>query len=377
VDGLIVMPGRIVLFGATGYTGRLTATALVERHARPVLAGRDAARLQALADELGGGLETAAADVARPETVRALVAEGDVLLSTVGPFARFGAPAVEAAIDGKAAYIDSTGEPAFIRRVFEEWGPRAAVAGIPLLTAMGYDWVPGNLASSMALSEAGDRATKAEIGYFNTGAGGRDWMSGGTAASTAGALLEPVFAFRGGHIVSERAAQRVQAFDVSGRERTAVSVGSSEHFALPLTNPGLREVDAYLGWFGPLSRPMQAASLLTSGMARVPGFKQGADALVTRFVKGSTGGPDAEQRARSGSLIVGRARDAADHVLAEVVLEGVNGYDFTGAILAWAALQALAGGVDGTGAVGPQAFGLEALEKGCAEAGISRRSPER
>jgi short subunit dehydrogenase-like uncharacterized protein len=52
------MAGRIVLFGATGYTGRLTAQALVDRGARPVLAGRDSGRLEAMAAELGGGAET-------------------------------------------------------------------------------------------------------------------------------------------------------------------------------------------------------------------------------------------------------------------------------------------------------------------------------
>src|SRR4051812_7620343 len=107
------MAGRIVLFGATGYTGRLTASALLARGVRPVLAGRSQSSLDTLVSELGGGLETATADVARPETVRALVEEGDVLLSCVGPFARWGDPAVRAAIDARAHYLDSTGESTF------------------------------------------------------------------------------------------------------------------------------------------------------------------------------------------------------------------------------------------------------------------------
>jgi short subunit dehydrogenase-like uncharacterized protein len=64
--------GRIVLFGATGYTGRLVAEAIVERGLRPVLAARSRDKLEALADELGGGLETAVADVSDPPTVSAL-----------------------------------------------------------------------------------------------------------------------------------------------------------------------------------------------------------------------------------------------------------------------------------------------------------------
>jgi short subunit dehydrogenase-like uncharacterized protein len=109
---------RIVLFGATGYTGRLTAEAMVERGLKPVLAARSQDKLAALSEELGGGFETATADVADPPSVRALVEKGDVLVTTVGPFVRWGAPAAAAATTAGAHYIDSTGEPPFIREVF-------------------------------------------------------------------------------------------------------------------------------------------------------------------------------------------------------------------------------------------------------------------
>ena len=95
------------------------------------------------------------ADVSRPETVTALVEEGDVLVATVGPFVKWGGAAAEAAIAQGAHYIDSTGEPPFIREVFERYGPRAESAGIGMITAFGYDWVPGNLAGALALHAAG------------------------------------------------------------------------------------------------------------------------------------------------------------------------------------------------------------------------------
>ena len=167
------MAARIVLFGATGYTGRLTAEAMVERGMRPVLAARSQDKLDALAGELGGELETATADVADPPSVRALVESGDVLVTTVGPFARWGAPAAAAATTAGAHYIDSTGEPPFIREVFERYGPAAEKAGIGMLTAFGYDWVPGNLAGGLALERAGELATRVDVGYFITGAAAR------------------------------------------------------------------------------------------------------------------------------------------------------------------------------------------------------------
>jgi short subunit dehydrogenase-like uncharacterized protein len=149
--------GRIVLFGATGYTGRLTAKALVDRGVVPTLAGRRRDRLRSLARELGT-LDWAVADVREPETVQALVGAGDVLVSTVGPFIRWGRTAVEAAIAARASYLDSTGEPPFVRRVFEHYDPLARCAAIPLVPSFAFDCVPGNLAAAVALDEAGDAA---------------------------------------------------------------------------------------------------------------------------------------------------------------------------------------------------------------------------
>ena len=67
-----------------------------------------------------------------------------------------------------------------------------------MITALGYGWVPGNFTEALALSEAGDRATKVEIGYFILGKGETNGLSGGTMASTIVAALEPGFAWRGG-----------------------------------------------------------------------------------------------------------------------------------------------------------------------------------
>jgi short subunit dehydrogenase-like uncharacterized protein len=364
------MAARIVLFGATGYTGRLTAEAMVERGLKPVLAARSQAKLDELAGELGGGLETATADVSDPPSVAALVERGDVLVTTVGPFVRWGQPAAAAATTAGAHYIDSTGEPAFIREVFERYGPAADQAGIGMLTAMGYDWVPGNLAGALALDRAGDLATRVDVGYFITGSGAS--MSGGTRASLVGAITAPAFGYRDGRVETERGAKRVRSFRVGSKDLAGVSVGSSEHFTLPRLAPRLREVNAYLGWFGPASRAMQAMSAGTSVAMKLPGVEKLWGAATERFVQGSTGGPGEEARSRSGSHIVGIAYDAAGRALSEVHLKGVDGYTFTGAMIAWAAERAAAGGLKGTGALGPvDAFGLEALVDGVAGAGIA------
>jgi short subunit dehydrogenase-like uncharacterized protein len=355
---------RTVLFGATGYTGRLVAEAMVERGVKPVLAARSRDKLEALAEELGGGLDTAVADVSDPPSVAALVERGDVLVTTVGPFARWGGPAAAAATTAGAHYLDSTGEPAFIREVFERYGLAAENKGAGMLTAFGYDWVPGNLAGALALRKAGDEAVRIDVGYFFTGQAS---ASGGTQATMAASLGDPGFVYRDGRVQTERTAKRVRSFQVGSKERNAVSVGSSEHFTLPRIAPQLREVNAYLGWFGPMSRPMQVFSLGAS----LPGASRLLKMAGERFVKGSTGGPDAEARKRSGSHIVAIAYDGAGRELAEVHVTGVDGYTFTGRVLAWGAQLAAEGGLQGTGALGPvDAFGLVALTDGCLWAGL-------
>jgi short subunit dehydrogenase-like uncharacterized protein len=364
------MAARIVLFGATGYTGRLTAEAMVERGLKPVLAARTQSKLDELVAELGVELETQTADVSDPPSVTALVEEGDVLVTTVGPFARWGQPAAAAATTKRAHYIDSTGEPQFIREVFDRYSAAAEAAGIGMLTAMGYDWVPGNLAGALALDRAGDLATRVDVGYFITGSGARP--SGGTAASLAGAIVAPAFGFRGGRICTERGAKRVRSFKVGSKELSGISVGSSEHFTLPRLSPRLREVNSYLGWFGPASRPMQVFSACTSLGMKVPGAEKLWSAATDRFVQGSSGGPDAATRAKSGSHVVGIAYDASGRALSEVHLTGIDGYTFTGRMLAWAAERAASGGLKATGALGPvDGFGLEELRAGVAEAGLS------
>jgi short subunit dehydrogenase-like uncharacterized protein len=393
--------GRIVLFGATGFTGELTARALAaapgasaiaetaETGARPdaetastaapgatqiVLAGRDERRVRALAEELGG-LEWAAADVQEPRSVRALVEEGDVLVSTVGPFERWGKPALEAAVDAGAHYLDSTGEGRFIRDVFERYGPRAQAAGCGLLPAFGYDFVPGNLAGALALAHAGPAASKVRVGYFMVGAPmGPSSLSGGTRASAGGVMLGKGFAFRGGRLVEERPGAHVRSFDLgNGKRAQTISIAGSEHLALPRCHPGLTEVGVYLGWFGPASRLLQGLSWGLDGLTRWPAGKRGLDRLMAATAKGSTGGPDAANRRKSRSVVLGEALDAAGTTLSAVRLEGVNGYDFTARVLAWGARTAAGGRLQGTGALGPvDGFGLDALQAGCEEAGLER-----
>ncbi|TQM02241.1 saccharopine dehydrogenase family protein [Pseudonocardia kunmingensis] len=362
------MSARIVLFGATGYTGGRTAEAMVARGLRPVLAGRDPDRLRALSQRLGG-LETAGATVGDEASVAALVGRGDVLVSTVGPFVTLGAPAVAAAVRAGAVYLDSTGEPPFIRAVHERWGPAAQRSGAALLPAFGNDYVPGVLAGALALRAAGEGADRVDVGYFLTDLGGGRPFSRGTLRSLAGTATTPLYAWRDGALRTEPAGARMRTFDVAGRPRPGVTIGASEQFALPRIAPGLRTVDVYLGWFGRASGAVHAGSRMAPLLSRVPaGAVATAVDLVTRRLAAD---PGADALTRARSHFVAEVFDATGALLARTRLTAPEPYAITADLLAWGAGRAAEQGVQGTGALDAvAAFGLDALVAGAAEAGI-------
>jgi len=363
------MAGRIVLFGATGYTGTLTAEELAAQGVTAVLAGRDRPRLDVLASRLGGDFSIVTADVASPATVAALVEPGDVLVSTVGPFALFGEPALRAAVERGAGYLDSTGEPSFIRTVFEGFGPLAERAGVVLLTAFGYDCVPGHVVAGLALEDAGARAVQVDVGYFSEG--GR-W-SGGTLASLVGAARAPSFSWRDGVLVTERSGIRTEAFDLGDRRADGLSFGGSEHFGLPRSYPRLRTVGTYLGWFGPLTKGVKAMGAGQALLEQVPGATGLIDRATTRLAPGSSGGPDAQARAKTRSTFVAVARDARGRALGSARLHGVDGYTMTARLLVWGALRLRDGTAPPPGARGPvEAFGLGTMARALAGAGLPR-----
>lgn len=371
---------RIVLLGATGYTGRLTAEAMVRAGLAPVLAGRRHDAVARLADRLAPLSPTpaaqptiAVADVADAASVRRLLHDrSDVLVSTVGPFVELGAAAVDAAVDAGAAYLDSTGEPPFIRHVFDVDGPRAQHTGARLIPAFGYDYVPGNLAAGLVLARcraAGRPAARVDVGYFVDGTFG---ISSGTRASAAGVLLAPAYAFRGGHLVDRRSGGGTRSFTLGrGRQWPGMAVAGSEHLTVPALEPSLTDVGVWLGWAGRWTSAAAIAGGALGALGSVPGLGQGLRRGLSRRASRVTGsGPDAAARAGATSLVQADASDAVGRALDSVQLVGPSPYDLTADLLAWGAAMAATHDI-APGAHGPvEAFGLGALERGCADMGL-------
>lgn len=375
---------RIILFGATGYTGTLTAHSLASVQTltddtQVVLAGRTESKLTELLDSLPlhhdtkSQFSTQVADVTDPASVQALVTDStDVLISTVGPFLRWGQPAVAAAIEAGATYIDSTGESAFIRRLFDNENTAAKASGARLIPGFGYDFVPGNLAAVFALTDAIDLAgpapSRVEIGYFISGGA---LASAGTMASAPGMILEPSYAFRNGKLRKEQTAKRTRTFDLGEKQVAALSIGGTEPFDLPAHYPSLENIGVYLGAGTKWTELASITSRAIGTIAKVPGVKAVSRSLSSRLVKGSAGGPDATERARSRSIAIAEVFDTSDTLLSRVVVDGPSPYDLTADLLAWAALNADA--ISTSGVHGPVgAFGLPLLTRGCASLDLVR-----
>ncbi|MBI5550266.1 MAG: saccharopine dehydrogenase NADP-binding domain-containing protein [Desulfobacterales bacterium] len=371
------MSPKIVLFGATGYTGHLVAEALVDRGLRPILCGRSAEKLERQAQKLGG-LKTAIADVSDEAGLAALLSKGDILISTVGPFVKYGRTAVSAAVQKGAIYIDSTGEPAFIQEVFDTYGPQAQATGATLIPACGYDYIPGNCAGGVALSQAGSRAERLDVGYFAKVNGRIASLetSQGTGESLRLAMVAPIKVWQGGRFQTVTGGTRVRSFRLEGlraedKADPALSISCTEHFSLPRIYPHLKDINTYLGWFAGRTYLMKYAAIMQSLLVKLPGYRALAQFILSLPPASKGQGPDAEGRKTNTSHIVAEAFDASGQMLARADMVGVDGYTFTARFIAWAADFAHQGLVRKAGAMGPiEAFGLDALREGCVQGGL-------
>jgi len=138
----------VVVFGATGYTGALTAEYLAANApetTRWALAGRNMDKLEALRERLGVDVPLLRADVTDPDSVRAVAEATKVVITTVGPYINYGEPLVEACAAAGTAYVDLTGEPEFVDRMYLRHHARAAETGARIVHACGFDSIPHDL----------------------------------------------------------------------------------------------------------------------------------------------------------------------------------------------------------------------------------------
>jgi short subunit dehydrogenase-like uncharacterized protein len=183
----------VVLLGATGFTGALTAAYLAE-HApsglRWALAGRNAAKLDAARGRLVeldpalADLELIEADSGDRASLDAMVRRAKVVITTVGPYQQFGEPLVAACAEAGTDYVDLTGEPEFVDRMYVAHHATAERSGARIVHACGFDSVPHDLGALYTVQQLAAKGPVAVRGVVRAGA----MASGGTIHSAMGAF---------------------------------------------------------------------------------------------------------------------------------------------------------------------------------------------
>ncbi|MER8041060.1 saccharopine dehydrogenase family protein [Streptomyces hydrogenans] len=346
-------PYDVVLYGATGFVGELTAEYLAE-HApagcRWALAGRSPAKLAALRDRLAAdrphlaGLPLLVADAEDPVSLRALAAASRVVASTVGPYVWYGEGLVAACADAGTDYLDLTGEAEFVDLVYVRHDARARETGARIVHACGFDSVPHDLGVLFTVERLPEGVPLRVDGFVRAGA----VFSGGTFASALTAFG------RGREMLRAARERRLHAPRLVGR-RARAPLGAPRFstetgtWALPLPTLDPQVVArsaAALERYGPDFRYRHYASVKTLPMAlggtaaigaavtaaQVPAARRW---LMDRYAAGS--GPSAERRARSWFTVRFVGEGGGRRVFTEVS-GGDPGYDETAKMLAESAL---------------------------------------
>ncbi|GEK04272.1 trans-acting enoyl reductase family protein [Streptomyces sp. 1-11] len=342
-------PYDLVLFGATGFVGTLTAEYLAA-HApadlRWAVAGRDELALERLRARLpgGSGVGTLRADVREPATVRALAEHARVVASTVGPYLEYGEELVAACADAGTDYLDLTGEPEFVDLMYVRHDARARETGARLVHACGFDSVPHDLGVHFTVRHLPEGVPLTVDGFVTADAA----FSGGTLAS---ALNQ----FARGRQMAAAARERRRheprllgrrASAPAGAPRFAREVGA---WALPLStiDPQIvRRSAKALERYGPDFRYRHYAAVrhlpvAAGGAAAVGAVAAAAQLpparrwLSDRLRPGD--GPSAQKRARSWFRVRFVGEGGGRRVFTEVS-GGDPGYDETAKMFAESAL---------------------------------------
>jgi len=341
----------IVVFGATGFTGALTAEYLARNAPdgmRWALAGRNMDKLAEVRARLGDGLEELPllrADSGDAASMREVAEATKVVVTTVGPYIRYGEPLVAACAAAGTDYVDLTGEPEFVDRMYLNHHDRAERSGARIVHSCGFDSIPYDLGVQYTVEQLPEGAPISVDGFMRTKAS----FSGGTYQSA----IEILGGLRSGAKVARD--RRAREGDPAGRRVRGVSGRPHpDEFAggwvapFPTIDPATvlrsaRALDRYGPDFtyshyavvGPL--PMLVGLSAAAGMAVVLAQVSPTRDLLLKL-KSSGEGPSAQERAKSWFQVRFAARANGDAELRTQVSGGDPGYGETSKMLAESAL---------------------------------------
>lgn len=324
-----------VLYGASGFTGKLLAREAVRRGHRPVLAGRDRRRLEPLARELG--LEAREVPLGRREALLELLAPAPLVLHAAGPFVRTAPPMLEACLRTRTHYLDITGEVPVFERIFS-LGDVARSEGVLLLPGVGFDVVPTDCLA-LRLLERLPEARRLELAFRSPGG-----PSAGTARTMLEHLPAGVLARREGRLVRLPTGAGARTIPFHDRPSRCIPITWGD-LSTAYRSTGIPDITTLTAAGIPprLLRALGPPARLLLGVAPV---RWAAQWGIGRYLAG-----DPRRGGDARASLWGRVEDDAGGE-AELGLETLEGYAFTAAagILA---VEAVLGGADTPGARTP------------------------
>ena len=304
------------IYGAYGFTGRLIAEQAIRRGHKPLLAGRDPARLAPLAEGLG--LEWRAFGLEDPVSLARAVEPLDLVLHAAGPFARTSASMVRACLHGRTHYLDITGEIPVLESIYSR-DAEARAAGIALLPAVGFDVVPSDCLALHVARRVGE-PRELEIAIAPSGR-----ASAGTTRTVLASLagrrtlgLER----RDGRLIEHRIGDTRRVRFSDGRTREAMIGIPWGDLASAYRTTGARDITILMA-SPPMKRIARLAPVAGRLLAIGP-LERLAEAVVARAVAG----PDERARLEGRSYLWARAASAEGRE-AETWMETAEGYRFT------------------------------------------------
>ena len=318
----------LLIYGSTGYTGRLIVAEALARGLRPTLAGRTKDAVRAQADSMG--LNWRVATIDDTNALDTALAGASVVLHCAGPFAHTWRAMSDACLRQRAHYLDITGEIAVFEGLFRR-DAEARGAGIMLLPGVGFDVVPSDCLAAH-LARRLPNAERLSLAFRALGGASR-----GTLATMVAGLGSPGAVRKDGTIVSVPPAWRTRRIDFGDgqlRDSTTIPWGD---VSTAFHSTGIGNIEVYVSMRPALRRAMIASRWL-GPVLRSPVVR---GALTARVRRGPPG-PTAAERERGASLLWGEAV-AANGERAETRLRAANGYALTAQTAVHLAAKALRG----------------------------------
>lgn len=344
------MAPKVALLGASGYTGRLVAKELNKRGIEFVACGRNAENVKRVMDELKISTQVETFDASNPQSVEGLFErlKPRLVITTVGPFLEFGKNVAISAEKSKASYIDSSGEQAFIKWVYENIKPKGDEQ--IFVPSLAFEYALADLGAELLKEKIGEPLTIRSFYYIPSFSPSR-----GTRASMLKAMEEKVLAYKDGELVE--AVGKTASVTIAEASKTfdAILFPGGEPVMIP-KHVAVDSVESYM------VMSLSSARLLYRTAKEA---KDKAQAILTEKL-----GPDENERKKNRFFII--LEGSAKSEQSTLKISGFDAYGITAHLIAHGAESILAGKVQKRGVCTPtESFGKEALLNWCKNWGIS------